>query len=296
MRFPSARGSFLGLWLALALVLTLSFAALAGSEPQKPLHESRGIQSSAPRGGDSIRITRVTPRTGADLPLPVVVPYHLEVTYTLNSSPRGALRAGVFEWSPGWSRPRPLIEPVNRPIEKGRGTLVLTTPPASISQKSASDSQVLAIVRLKGADDADLGYSLSYNFLAGQLLVREADRQRGYDEVKVLSLFPSPGGLRVGQRYTFSYGLSYTVVRRDFAFLNMEVGSRQDLLKGTPYYSLVVPLPRGAGVARVKTRELTLPPSMLGQELWLDASLRVDPLGGTWDVRELGPWRLLAPR
>jgi hypothetical protein len=287
----------LNVWLTWLALLGLALSASGQAGPGLPVPLGRGIQSSPPHRGDSVRIHRITPKTGADLPVPTEFPYTIEVAYSLTTSPRGSLEVEAYEWVPGENF-RSLLTPFGQEISRGRGSLIITTPTLSVPRKAAHNSQLILLVRLKGEAGEDLGYSLSYNYLAASVVFRQMATAARRNEINLLRLFPKPGSLRTQRACSFDYYLSYSQASPNYAFVNFDIGSRQVLLRGAPWYTLVVPLPRAplAGTAEIRSRDYFFPPRCADEEVFLSVSLRLDPLGSAAQVLELGPWRMLPPQ
>lgn len=248
-------------------------------------------------GQDFVRIQKITPRTGADLPTPTLVPYHLEVLCTLKSAPRGKVRVGVFRMRPGakGSAFEPLAPTVEKAVVQGKQTLVLKTDPVSLKSASEKNAQIAVVVNLRDASGKELGWATSHNFLRGSLSVRPQKASAVRNSLQVLSFFPKVGSLRTGQAHTFTVNMRYSVATAPWGFVNLELGERGSQGQVGPWYSVAVPVRTGTGLLRVTTRDFFLPAAYTNKQMELGIPFRVDPLGGTVDILRFGPWALTRP-
>jgi len=248
-------------------------------------------------GQDFVRIQKITPRTGADLPTPTLVPYHLEVSCTLKSAARGKVRVGVFRLRPGakGSGFEPLAPTLEKAVVQGKHTLVLKTDPVSLKSASEKNAQIAVVVNLRDASGKELGWATSHNFLRGSLSVRPQKASAVRNSLQVLSFFPKVGSLRTGQAHTFTVNMRYSVATAPWGFVNLELGERGSQGQVGPWYSVAVPVRTGTGLLRVTTRDLFLPAAYTNKQMELAIPFRVDPLGGTVDILRFGPWALTRP-
>jgi hypothetical protein len=277
--------------------ITLVWAAVIGV---CLLASSAGLCSSNEKshtGQDFVRIQKITPRTGADLPTPTLVPFHLEVACTLKSASRGKVRVGVFRLRPGakGSAFQPLISPVEKDVIQGQQTLVLQTEPVALESVSEKNAQIAVVVNLRNGSGKELAWATSHNFLRGSLSVRPEKVPVVRNSLHVLSFFPKVGSLRTGRGHTFAVNMRYSVATAAWGFINLELGDRGLLGQAGPWYSVVVPVRKGVGFLRVTTRDFFLPAAYTNKQIELAIPFRVDPLGGTVDILRFGPWSLTQP-
>lgn len=283
----------LAAWLLiLGAVLLVPAEALTGNEKSHT-------------GRDHVRITKITPRTGADLPTPSLLPFHLEVGYTLESAPKGKLRVGVFRWRSGTSTRRtprgmapglePLLPPLERDIRKGTSVVQITTDPVALKAGGGSNNQVIVVVNIQDPTRRELCWATSYNFLRGELSVRPGSGAPGGDSIQVLSFYPRVGTLKTGHDHPFTVNLQYSLKSKPWGFVNLELGEPSQQGQSAAWYTVVVPVRRGTGVVKVTTRRFFLPAAYSNRAMELALPFRVDPLGGTVDVPRFGPWMLVRP-
>ncbi len=251
---------------------------------------------------DFVRIRKITPRTGADLPTPTMFPYSLEVGYTLKSSARGKLRLGVFRLRPG--RPKAsgkaggfeaLVPPVERGITKGSGTVTLTSGAVSLKAVTERNAQVVVVVNIHDASGREVCWATSHNFLRGTLFVRPETAAPVRDSLQVLSFLPRVGPLKTGRNHAFTVNMQYSLKTRPWGFVNLEFGERGLQPQTGPWYSVAVPVRTGTGLLKVTTRDFFLPAAHANKQLEMAVPYRIDPLGGTVDLMRYGPWSLVRP-
>lgn len=288
-------------WPFLALVLVTSLLTW-GAGPAAP--EAGFENRKSHTGQDSVQIDKVTPRTGSDLPTPSILPFTLEVSYTLKSAPKGKLRVGLFRWRPGGSTRRTadgrlgtgleqLIPPLEKDITRGTGVKVLTTDPVILKAVSSLDSQVIAVVNIQDPNKKELCWAASYNRLRGRLDARTEAGTPSSDSMVVLSFHPKPGNLLTGHGHAFRVTLQYTLKSKPWGFVNVELGERSSLDQGAPWYSAVVPVKQGKGLVTITTSDIFMPNAMAQRRLEMVLPFRIDPLGGTVSVARYGPWTLV---
>ncbi len=248
-------------------------------------------------GQDFVRIEKITPRTGADLPTPVLVPFHLEVSSTLKSTARGKLRVGAFRLRPGGegSGFEPLAPPLEKTVARGTRKLSLQTDPVSLKSVAEKNAQVVVVVNLRDEAGKELAWATSHNFLRGSLSVRAEKAPAVRDSLQVLSFFPKAGSLATGQAHAFTVNMRYSMSSGPWGFVNLELGERGLQAQTGPWYSVAVPVRSGTGLLRVTTRDFFLPAAYSNKQMELAVPFRIDPLGGTVDILRFGPWALTRP-
>jgi len=253
---------------------------------------------------DFVRIRKITPRTGADLPTPTMFPYSLEVGYTLKSSARGKLRLGVFRLRPGQPKAKgraggggfeALIPPVERAIAKGSGTVTLNSGAVSLKAVTEKNAQVVVVVNIQDASGKEVCWAASHNFLRGTLFVRPETAAPGRDSLQVLSFLPRVGTLKTGRSHAFTVNMQYSLKTRPWGFVNLEFGERGLQAQAGPWYSVAVPIRTGTGLIKVTTRDFFLPAAYANKQMEMAVPFRIDPLGGTVDLLRYGPWSLTRP-
>lgn len=293
------RSAVLGRLLALLMVL----AALAwGALPAMPQGGSENRKSHT--GKDYVQIDKITPRTAADLPVPTVLPFTMEISYTLQSAPKGKLRVGLFRWRPGASTRRTadgglgpgleqLIPPIEKDIVQGKGVQKIATDPVILKAAANIDSQVIAVVNLHDPSKKELCWAASYNHLRGRLDVQTETGTPSSDGISVLSFNPKVGNLKVGHSHAFRVMVQYSLKSKPWGFVNLELGERAALDQGAPWYVAVVPVKQGKGLLTITTKDIFMPAQFASRQMEMALPFRLDPLGGTKEMPRYGPWTLV---
>ncbi len=283
----------------LILAMAAIVAALWSVSPEAK------AENKSHTGVDHVEITKITPRLGADLPVPCQLPFQLEVQYRLSSAPKGKVRIGLFLWEPGVKGAsktgssltglKQLIKPIEKDIAKGGGVLTLTTDVVTLEAMKSKNCQLLTIVNMHDASKKELCWATSYNFLRGSLSVRKTAEVGARDSIQMMSYYPKLGSLETGKDHSFTFNLQYNLKTKDWAFINLELGEQGSPGTVGPWYSVIVPVKKGAGLIKVTTRKFFMPVAYAGKQMALSVPYRVDALGGTVDVLRYGPWVLKRP-
>lgn len=278
-------------WLALVLSLALWPAQSAWAD---------GLSSKSHTGVDSLVITKITPRTGADIPAPAELPFTMEVSYRLKSAPVAKVRVGVFLWKPGLGAGRvgakkglvPLCKITEKTLRNSQGKTVLVTPPVKLAQASQSNTQVVVIVNMQNGNKKELCWASSYNFLRGSLVVRPASKGAGRDTITVMSCLPKVGNLTAGKNYTFVVNFQYSLKSKKYGFVNFEWGDNARRGNLGPWYNVCVPVKSGTGVVKMVSGNYLFPSSWAEKKMNMEVFYRVAPLGGTITMNSYGPWTI----
>ena len=270
--------------------------------------EQAGAESKSHTGRDHVRITKITPRTSADIPVPCSMPFSLELSYNLATADSGRIRLGVFLWRPGVNKTKgtqasssalkglqPLIKPIEKKIKKGSGAITITTPAVSLPKVSGNNYQVVVVANVQDSTKKELCWATSYNFLRGTLSVRTTADKGTRDYVRVVSAEPRQGALVTGREHTFNVVLRYNLKSKPYGYVNLELGQSDRPGNIGPWYSVCVPVKQGMGMLYIATRKFFLPAAYAGRQLEMLVPFRVNPLGGTVCVLQVGPWPLQRP-
>lgn len=288
-------------WPILAVLVVL--AALSwGALPALPQGGAENRKSHTDK--DFVQIAKVTPRTGSDLPVPTVLPFTMEISYTLKSAPKGKLRVGLFRWRPGASTRRTadgglgpgleqLMPPIEKDITQGTGVQKITTDPVILKATPNIDSQVIAVVNLHDPAKKELCWAASYNHLRGRLDLRTESGAASSDGISVLSFHPKVGNLKTGHSHAFRVMVRYSLKSKPWGYLNLELGERAGLDQGAPFYVAVVPVRQGKGLLTITTKDIFLPAQLSQRQMEMALPFRLDPLGGTKEMPRYGPWTLV---
>lgn len=289
-------------WVGCVVLLALAL----GWAPQAayPQRSGGGINKKSHNALDSVDIVKITPRVGSDLPTPCRLPFTLELSYHLRSAAKGRLRVGVFRCQLGAQTRQPakgtlapgleaLVKPVERAISRGKGVLTLSTEAVNLQPQKTPNSQVIVVVNMQDQGGQETCWATSYNFLRGTLTVRPDTAPARSDAIQVLSFEPKAGPLKTGHEHAFQVNLKYQLKSQPWGYLNLEIGEGSLQTGWTPWYTSVVPVTRGTGLLRIKTRPFFLPAVSAHKQLAMLLPFRIEPLGGTVQVLTGGPWPLL---
>ena len=186
----------------------------------------------------------------------------------------------------------PLVEPVERKIRKGSDVVTLSTAPVALQPPEGINSQVIVVVNIHDQKGREKCWATSYNFLRGQLVFRPETSAPQADTIQVLSFTPRPGTLETGKDHSFLVNLRYSLKNRDWGFVNLEIGEGGLDTGWAPWYVVVVPVSKGTGLVRVRTRPFFLPAISAHKQIRMLLPFRVEPLGGTVQVATGGQWTL----
>lgn len=231
---------------------------------------------------DGVKLTKITPRTLAELPVPMndfIVYFELKIL--LRSSPRGTVDVSFYRRAN--NRLYPLATAVKLKVKgsKRASIFALQSPPITIHSARPGD-QLYIRARLRDAGGNDVSWSDSVNPLRGNVSVRPATRTATADDLTALpGTSPAPGtALPTDTPLSFVIRLNYSVraVRR--GIINVEFGELSDVRQGREWTASVVEVPRGTGQVEIR-RTFRFPSALAGRKMVIGYALRLDPLGGS---------------
>ena len=265
------------------------------------LHQPVCAQSETlcPEGvGDCVQIEKITPRTNGCIPLPATFSYHLQLKLQLKSTARGAVEIRFERYTMGGGRKAeasPVAPPVRRELDRGRETflrqrlLIVSAPITITSRQEGERLRIVAVLR--DGKGQEIAHSTSYNRMDGSLKIRPNPAAPGTDRVELLYASPEPSStLKVGAVTDFVVRFYYSVKSAPQGFVNLEFGDPVEVRTGMCWYSVVVPLPQGSGIAEVQVPVL-FPNYLLGRVMTVAVPFRIAPLGRSTAFLEIKPYQ-----
>lgn len=251
-------------------------------------------------GVDEVSISKITPRTSADVPQNYQLPVVLLADYKLSSSAQGFIKARAFIWSrnnksknTGYkSGLKPISSIMQAAVKKGSGSIKVSFPPLAMPVQADSQTQLVIVASLQNGQQKELAWGSSYNFVRGTLTLAKTADKSPKTAITVLDFTPKVGLLTVGKAQKFTYKFQYSLKERDYAFVNFELKNALDDYSTSPWYCAVVPVPKGAGVAKYVSNRYFFPYMYKLYKMRLGVHYREDPLGGTIDSLFYGDWQL----
>ncbi len=248
---------------------------------------------------DGVAISRITPRTQAELPLPLQdFVYSYELKVLLRTTATGTIDVNYFVWSPSTQENRSVL-PTEHHAVKRHGSrsaparvlgfyLRETSAPINIHSAKPGDRLVVRAT-LRDAHGHVVCVTESTNELKGQVVVRPAHTPASSDHLQVLpGTTPVPKTVLAPNSVTpFVFRLDYSARQR--AVINVEIGDDQAQSAGRPWTVSVVEVPAGQGQVVIR-RPLELGEVPQGLALFITVLLRTNPLGNATAVATIKPY------
>ncbi|MGM9999472.1 MAG: hypothetical protein ACI38Q_08835 [Candidatus Bruticola sp.] len=278
------------LW-AVATVCLPSFAADEGTAVSPTSKSHTGV--------DSVSISKVTPRTSADVPQNCQLPVVLLADYQLQSSSSGLIKTRAFIWSPkdksgsGYKKGlRPISAVMQAAVKKGSGSVKVAFPPLAMPVKADPQTQLVIVSSLQNSAQKEVAWGSTYNFVRGSMMLAKTADKSPRSAITVLDFSPKVGTLTVGKTQEFTYKFQYSLKDQDYGFVNFELKNAMDSFETSPWYCAAVPVPKGAGVVKYVSSKYFFPYMYKFYKMRLGVLYRTEPLGGTVDALFYGDWQL----
>jgi len=247
--------------------------------------------------GDCVQIERITPRTQGEIPVPATFSYHLQLKIQLKSTPRGVVEVRFERYvaSPRKAGLAAVAPVVRRELSRGREAflrqrlLVVSAPITITSRQEGERLRVVAILR--DAQGREVAHSTSYNNLGGTLKILPNPAAAGTNRIELLHASPEAGStLKVGGTTDFTVRFYYSVKSAPQGFISLEFGDPAEVRSGMCWWSVVVPVPRGTGIAEVQV-PMMFYNFLMGRTMAVGVPFRIAPLGRSTTYLEIKPYQ-----
>lgn len=255
-------------------------------------------ETLCPEGAsDCVQIEKITPRTHGEIPLPATFSYHLQLKIQLKTTARGSVEVRFERFmARGRKAEASAVAPlVRRQLDRGRETflrqrlLVISDPITITSRQEGERLRIVAVLR--DGEGREIAHSTSYNNLGGSLKIRPNPAAPGTDRVEVLFVSPEPSStLKAGAITDFVVRFYYSVKSAPQGFVNLEFGDPAEVRTGMCWFSVVVPVPKGSGIAEVQV-PMMFANYLLGRVMTIAVPFRIAPLGRTTAFLEIKPYQ-----
>lgn len=284
----------------IAVLLAVITVSLPSWAQKTSAQSSFSATDKSHTGVDSVSISKITPRTSADVPQNCQFPVVLLADYKLSSSAQGFIKARAFIWSKdhkdkkiGYKKGlKPISAVMQAAVKKGSGSVKVSFPPLAMPVKADSQTQLVIVASLQDSKQKELAWGSSYNFVRGTLSMAKTADKSPRTAITVLDFTPKVGVITIGKAQEFAYKFQYSLKDQDYAFVNFELKNAMDDYATSPWYCAVVPVPKGAGIVKYVSGRYFFPYMYKLYKMRLGVHYRTEPLGGTIDSLFYGDWQL----
>lgn len=241
---------------------------------------------------DGVMISKITPRTNAEIPLPASdFVIYLELRSKMMTTPTGEIHVDFYRYSKRSVRPVHVAPTIRRTVQATVDPQKWLIQSAPITIASAdTDEQIYVKAYLLNSKGKVVGWSESFNPLRGQVTIRPNARTATRDSVRSLpGTTPANTRLGISGAASFVIRLHYDVKSSPRGVINIEFGELRDIRKGAPWSVSVVEVPAGSGEVEIR-RSFPLVASLRGTQMAIGVSLLNDPLSGSISRFELQPY------
>lgn len=269
----------LGVTLALVMLLAGESAAWAQTNT-KTLN-----------GKDGVQISKITPRTNAEIPLPVRdFVFFLELQGRVVTTPTGRAVVRFYRYSPETLKLVPVAPAVSRRLATRQGERWLVQSQPITLPDARPDERLYVKASLFDAKGRLVSWSESFNTIRGSATVTPSRAPASADRVRALPGTTAPSTpLALDTSTEFVIRIRYEVRSSPRGVISVEFGELNDIRGGRPWSVSVVEVPAGTGEVELR-RSFPVNPSLKGTILAVAVTLRNDPLSGASTRLELQPY------
>jgi len=243
---------------------------------------------------DSIKITRITPRTLTQLLKPVNMPINMEIEYNLRSEKTGKVVITAYKFKAGRLDEVSDLRRVYR-VNKGKKTIRHTTPILKIPKKD-NTIFVYVVASLVGSRGKELAFSSSKEIVSGSYKIFESNSKPTGNYIRLISISPKTGSdIKTETPTEFDIVLNYSVRRVDIAYVTVVFCRPAELGTGRNWKSATVAVPGGKGKIRLKPL-VNFPKNLAGKNMAMSITLWLEPLKGSEDYIWIRDYFLSMPK
>lgn len=269
------------LGVALALVVLLAGESTAWAQ----------TNTKTLNGKDGVQITKITPRTNAEIPLPVRdYVFYIELQGRVVTTPKGRAIVRFYRYSPETLKLVPVAPAVAHPLGANRGERWLVQSRPITLPDARPDERLYVKASLFDAKGRLVSWSESFNTVKGTTTITPSRAPASTDRVRALPGTTAPGTtLAVDGPAEFVIRIRYEVKSSPRGVISVELGELNDIRGGRPWSVSVIEVPAGTGEVELR-RSFPMSPSLKGTVLAVAVALRNDPLSGASSRLELQPY------
>lgn len=269
------------LGVALSLVLLLAGLAPAGAQSN----------TKTLNGKDGVQIAKITPRTNAEIALPVRdFVFFLEVQARVVTTPGGRTVVRFYRYSPRTLKLVAVAPPLEHKLRNDQGERwVMQSKPITLTD-AQPDERLYVKAALYDKKGRLVSWSESFNTVRGSVSVTPSSGPASADRVRALPGTTAPNtALPVSAPAEFVVRVRYEVKSSPRGVISVEFGELNDIRAGRPWSVSVIEVPAGTGEVELR-RSFPLSPALKGTVLAVAVALRNDPLSGASARLELQPY------
>lgn len=242
-------------------------------------------------GKDGVQIAKITPRTNAEIPMPVRnFVYTLELQAKVVTTPTARVVVRFYRYAPDTLMLERLAPPVTRVVKGSHGARWrLESSPISLSDARA-DERLYVKASLFDGRGRLVAWSESFNTVSGAVVVTPTAGTATTDRLRALPGTTAPNtALTANTNAEFVVRVRYEVRSSLRGVISVEFGELNDIRLGRPWSVSVIEVPAGTGEVELR-RSLPIAPTLRGATLAIAVALRNDPLSGASARLEMQPY------
>jgi len=203
-------------------------------------------------GIDSIKITKITPRSLSHLLKPVNMPVHLELDYKLKTAKKGKVVVYFYKiYKKGITKKMEFKEITHLrkvySVKKGRKIFLHVSDPVVIKANERV-IQLYTAASLVNDKGKELAFSTSKNFISGTYKIFPDKKASSRDYLIRLGVKPETGSiLKTEKTVKFEISLKYSLATRQIAYIDILFADVSELGTGRCWVSATVAVPKGSG-------------------------------------------------
>lgn len=242
-------------------------------------------------GKDGVQISKITPRTSAEIPLPLQrFVFHLEVQAKAVTTPTARVSVRFYRYSPSDMKLVAVAAPVDRALRGSKGDRFLVKSHPITLTDARPDERLYVKACLFDGRGRLVSYSDSFNPLRGTVVITPSAQAAQSDRIRALPGTISPNtSLKVNADAEIVVRIHYDVKSTPQGVISVELGELGDIREGKPWSVSVIEVPAGSGEIELR-RTFSVTSAMQGVRLAIAVALRTDPMSGACARLELQPY------
>ena len=218
-----------------------------------------GVNSKSRNKIDSIKITKITPRSLSCLLKPVNMPVNLEILYNLKSSEKGKVVIYFYKvYRKGIAKKLDIkeIKQLRQvyEVKKGEKSISYSSKPIKIG-KDEKIYELYTATSLVDEKNKEVAFSTSKNIISGTYEIVPGKKTPTKDFIRQIAIKPGIGSqLVTGKTTDFQITLQYSLKSKPMAFVVVTFADVSELGTGLCWHSSTFSVPRGQGKLIIKPR------------------------------------------